>query len=139
VQRLNELKDREDFRPVAPAVLEEAAAEYFDGVGKSPFMLFTFPVRKERERLVPAIRHVDGSARIQTVSRGESPLYYRMIEEFARLTGIPVVVNTSFNTRGKPIVCTPEDALACFYTAPIDALALGSFWLKKRGSGAPDE
>ena len=131
VVRLNDLKDREDFRPVAPAVLEEAAEEYFERAGASPFMLFTFPVRQGKAHLVPAICHVDGTARIQTVSRSDAPLFRRVIEEFRRITGLPLVINTSFNTRGQPIVCTPEDAIACFFTSPIDALAMGSFFLSK--------
>lgn len=129
--RLNLLKDREDFRPVAPAVLEEAAAEYFEGCQQSPFMLFVYNVRPERAARVPAIRHVDGTARAQTVSATESPLFHRLISRFRDRTGLPMVVNTSFNTRSQPIVCTPQDALACFYTSPIDALALGNFLLTK--------
>jgi carbamoyltransferase len=131
VQRLNLLKDREDFRPVAPAVLEEAATEYFDNEGSSPFMLFVYQVRPEQAERVPAIRHVDGTARIQTVSARHAPLYHRAISRFRDRTGLPVVVNTSFNTRSHPVVCTPQDALECFYTSPIDALAIGSFLLVK--------
>lgn len=131
VQRLNDLKDREDFRPVAPAVLEEAAEDYFENAAVSPFMLFTFPVRSDKADEVPAIRHVDGSARVQTVSRATSPLLHRLIAEFASISGVPMVINTSFNTRGQPIVCSPEDAIACFYTSPIDVLAIGSFMLRK--------
>jgi carbamoyltransferase len=131
MHRLNELKDREDFRPVAPAVLAEEAGRYFAGCDESPFMLFVFDVRPEVADQVPAIRHVDGTARAQTVSREQSPLFHTLLERFQERTGVPVLVNTSFNTRGKPIVCTPQDALECFYTSPIDVLVIGSYLLHK--------
>ena len=130
-QRLNEIKDREDFRPVAPVVLEEAAAEWFVDAGVSPFMLFVHDVRPDKADRIPAVRHVDGTARIQTVNRSQHPLYYDLIAAFGRLTGVPVLVNTSFNTRSEPVVCTPRDAVECFWTSPIDALAIGSFLLEK--------
>jgi carbamoyltransferase len=131
VERLNWLKDREDYRPVAPAVLEDYAAEYFDGARESPFMLFVYDVKPEKAAEIPAVRHVDGTARIQTVSREQSRSFYELIDHFRQRTGVPVVVNTSFNTRSHPIVCTPQDALECFYTSPIDVLAVGSFLLQK--------
>jgi carbamoyltransferase len=131
--RLNDIKDREDFRPVAPAVIEEDASEWFEQGGYSPFMLFVCPVRKEKEDLIPAVKHVDGTARIQTVNRNQHPLYYDLLQEFKKITGVPVLVNTSFNTRGEPIVCTPRDAIECFWTSPIDALAIGSYLLTKNG------
>jgi len=125
------LKDREDFRPVAPVVLAEEAGRFFAGCDESPFMLFVYDVRPEVADLVPAIRHVDGTARAQTVRREQSPLFHRLLEQFRERSGVPVLVNTSFNTRGKPIVCTPQDALECFYTSPIDVLAVGSYHLTK--------
>ena len=131
MHRLNELKDREDFRPVAPAVLTEEASAYFAGCEESPFMLFVYDVRPEVAESVPAIRHVDGTARAQTVSREQSPLFHQLLERFHDRTGVPVLVNTSFNTRGQPVVCTPQDALECFYTSPIDVLAIGGFLLQK--------
>jgi carbamoyltransferase len=131
MQRLNELKDREDFRPVAPAVLAEEADRYFEGCDDSPFMLFVYDVRPEMASRVPAIRHVDGTARAQTVRQDQSPLFHALLERFQERTGVPVLVNTSFNTRGKPVVCTPQDALECFYTSPIDVLAIGSYVLTK--------
>lgn len=131
MQRLNFLKDREDFRPVAPVVLAEQASHYFEGCDESPFMLFVYTVRPEVADRAPAIRHVDGTARVQTVTREQSPVYYRLLERFHERTGVPVLVNTSFNTRGKPVVCTPQDALECFYTSPIDVLAMGGFVLQK--------
>lgn len=138
--RLNEVKDREDFRPVAPVVLEEDAAEWFKGADYSPFMLFVYPVREEVADKIPAVRHVDGTARIQTVNASQHPQYYALLKEFKKLTGVPVLVNTSFNTLGKPIVCSPRDAIECFWTSPFDALIIGSFVVEKnreagKGSG----
>jgi carbamoyltransferase len=130
--KLNEIKDREDFRPVAPVVLEEEAANWFVGAGVSPFMLFVFDVRPEKADRIPAVRHVDGTARIQTINRQQNPRYYDLLKAFQRRTGVPVLVNTSFNTRGEPIVCTPRDAVESFWTSPLDALVIGSFLLEKR-------
>jgi carbamoyltransferase len=132
--KLNEIKDREDFRPVAPVVLEEDAAEWFEGATYSPFMLFVYPVREDKADRIPAVRHVDGTARIQTVNRAQHPVYYELLQAFKQLTGVPVLVNTSFNTRGKPIVCTPRDAIECFWTSPFDALVINSFLLEKQPS-----
>lgn len=129
--RLNEIKDREDFRPVAPAVLEERAADWFVEARPAPFMLFTFDVQPERAAQIPAVCHVDGSARVQTVARSRHPLYHQLLLEFEALTGVPVLVNTSFNTRGQPIVCTPRQAVECFWTSPLDALVIGSYLLEK--------
>jgi carbamoyltransferase len=129
--RLNEIKDREDFRPVAPVVLEEDAPEWFDQASYSPFMLFVYNVKPDKADKIPAVRHVDGTARIQTVNRRQHALYYDLLTEFKKLTGVPVLVNTSFNTRGEPIVCTPRDAIECFWTSPFDALVINSFLLEK--------
>ncbi|HZP56973.1 MAG TPA: carbamoyltransferase C-terminal domain-containing protein [Dehalococcoidia bacterium] len=129
--RLNEIKDREDFRPVAPVVLEEEAGAWFRGATESPYMLFVYDVRPERAAEIPAVRHVDGTARVQTIRRDQHERYYDVVQAFGRLTGTPVVINTSFNTRGEPIVCTPQHALACYFTTPLDALALGPFLLEK--------
>jgi carbamoyltransferase len=129
--RLNEIKDREDFRPVAPVVLEEEAPHWFTGAGSSPFMLFVFDVKPDKADRIPAVRHVDGTARIQTINRAQNRRYYDLLKAFAARTGVPVLVNTSFNTRGEPIVCTPRDAVECFWTSPLDALVIGSFLLEK--------
>jgi carbamoyltransferase len=129
--RLNDLKDREDFRPVAPAVVEEEASEWFAGARVAPYMLFVFDVRPERADRIPAVRHVDGTARVQTVRRDQNPRYYDLLRAFQARTGVPVLVNTSFNTRGEPIVCTPRDAVESFWTSPLDALAIGSFLVEK--------
>jgi carbamoyltransferase len=114
--RLNEIKDREDFRPVAPAVLEEEASQWFIGADASPFMLFVHQVAPDKADRIPAVRHVDGTARIQTVNRRQNPRYYDLLKAFQQRTGVPVLVNTSFNTRSEPVVCTPRDAVECFWT-----------------------
>jgi carbamoyltransferase len=129
--KLNDIKDREDFRPVAPVVLEEEAAQWFANADVSPFMLFVYDVLPEKAELIPAVRHVDGTARIQTINREQHPLYYDLIKAFQARTGVPVLVNTSFNTRGEPIVCTPRDAIESFWTSPLDALVIGPFLLEK--------
>jgi carbamoyltransferase len=126
---LNEkIKHREPFRPFAPAVLLEETPRYFDfSPGQeSPYMLLVADVRPEFRDLLPAITHVDGTARLQTVTAEENGLYYQMIREFYRLTGIPVIVNTSFNVRGEPIVCTPAEAYNCFSHTDMEYLALGN-------------
>ena len=126
------IKFREDFRPFAPAVLEERVEEYFyDGV-KSPFMTLTFDVRKEKQREIASITHVDGTARIQTVGHKTNPRFHRLISEFARITGIPMVINTSFNVKGQPIVCTPREAVSTFFMTGMDYLVLGDYVLSKR-------
>ncbi|MDN3511465.1 MAG: carbamoyltransferase C-terminal domain-containing protein [Candidatus Jettenia sp. CY-1] len=129
--RLNEIKDREDFRPVAPVVLEEEASNWFINGGISPFMTFVHGVQPEKADLIPAVCHIDGSARIQTIKREYNPAYYDLIHAFKIHTGVPILINTSFNTRGKPIVCTPRDAVECFWTSPLDALVIGSYLLEK--------
>jgi carbamoyltransferase len=130
-QKLNEIKDREDFRPVAPVVLESDAGEWFEDAGFSPFMLFVYKVKRDKADKIPAVRHIDGTSRIQTINEKQHPLYYNLLKEFKKLTGVPVLINTSFNTRGEPIVCTPRDAIECFWTSPFDALVINSFLLEK--------
>jgi carbamoyltransferase len=145
------IKFREGFRPFAPSVLRDRVAEYFELDCDSPYMLLVAPVKQERQiamsesqrRLwgidqlnvprsdIPAVTHIDYSARIQTVCREDNPDYYDLIREFDCLTGCPVVVNTSFNVRGEPIVCTPADAYRCFMRTHLDHLALGPFLLDK--------
>jgi carbamoyltransferase len=125
------IKFREGFRPFAPSVLADKAPEWFEMEGESPYMLLVAQVR-ENKRVIPSVTHVDGSARIQTVTRAQNPLYYAVIEEFERLTGVPVVINTSFNVRGEPIVCTPHDAYLCFMRTNMDHLVLGRHLLDKK-------
>jgi carbamoyltransferase len=129
--RLNEVKDREDFRPVAPVVMEEEAGEWFEQAGYSPFMLFVYKVKEDKKDKIPAVTHVDGTARIQTINRQQHPRYYDLLKAFKEKTGVPVLINTSFNTLGKPIVCTPRDALEAFWSSPFDALVMGSFLIEK--------
>ncbi|MCI0707148.1 MAG: carbamoyltransferase [Ignavibacteriae bacterium] len=129
------IKFRESFRPFAPAVLEEKTSEYFEFNRPSPFMLFVAQVREDK-REIPAVTHVDGSARLQTISRSQHPLFYDLIAEFDRQTGCPVIINTSFNVRGEPIVCTPEDAWRCFMRTEMDALVLGSYIVEKSKLGS---
>jgi carbamoyltransferase len=131
VERLNDVKGREQFRPVAPMVLDERAAELFDGPLPSPYMLFTHRVRDGWRERIPAVVHVDGTARIQTVSDTRDPLMAAVLRAFERRTGVPVVVNTSLNTAGRPMVDDPRDALECFGSAPVDALALGPFLVRR--------
>ena len=145
------IKFREGFRPFAPSVLEEDVADYFELDRPSPYMLLVTPVRTDRqqplppgyadlpmyERLyhlrsdLPAITHVDYSARIQTVSHATNPRYWDLIDAFKRLTGCAVLVNTSFNVRGEPIVCTPDDAYRCFMRTEMDFLVMGDYVLDK--------
>lgn len=140
-ERLNDVKGREQFRPIAPMVLASRASEVFGGGPvPSPYMLFTHDVRPPWRDRLPAVTHVDGTARIQTVDPAEEPLVARMLERFERLTGLPAVVNTSLNTAGRPMVDDPRDALECFGSAPVDALAIGPF-LVRRGpvfAGTPE-
>jgi len=130
--RINlKIKFREGFRPFAPSVLEDKADEWFDLRGHgSPFMLLVADVH-EHKREVPAVTHVDGSARVQTVSAETSPRYHALLREFEAQSGCPMVINTSFNVRGEPIVCTPEDAFGCFIRTHMDTLVMGSFVLRK--------
>jgi carbamoyltransferase len=134
--RLNKLKDREDFRPVAPVVVAERAHEWFDARNRStidaPFMLFVFDVLPDKAAAIPAVRHIDGTARVQTVTRSQNRLLHDLLEAFGEITGVPVLVNTSFNTRGEPVVCSPRDALESFWTSPLDALVIGSYLVEKR-------
>jgi carbamoyltransferase len=119
------VKFREPFRPFAPAVLEERAADYFDAAGPSPFMQFTHRVQLSAKGVLPAITHVDGTARIQTVDRRSNPRFRALLEAFGHKTGVPVLLNTSFNVQ-EPIVCTPEEAIQCFLRTQVDWLVLGN-------------
>jgi carbamoyltransferase len=153
------IKFRESFRPFAPAVLRERVADWFELDGDSPYMLLVAGVKPEQRlplpadadalwgidklnvprSTVPAITHVDYSARIQTVRRDVAPLYYDIIDAFNRATGCPVIVNTSFNVRGEPIVCTPEDAYRCFMRTNMDVLVLENFLLERTAQPAREE
>jgi carbamoyltransferase len=130
--RMNDIKGREQFRPVAPMVLAERASESYDGGPiPSPYMLFTHGVKPAWRDRIPAVVHVDGSARIQTIHSETEPLVHRMLSRLDALTGVPVVVNTSLNTAGRPMVDDPRDALECFGSSPVDILALGPFVVRR--------
>jgi len=132
LERLNDVKGREQFRPVAPMVLAERASAIFGrGPLPSPYMLFVHDVDAAWRERIPAVVHVDGTARVQTVDAVEEPLVARMLAAFEELTGLPVVVNTSLNTAGRPMVDSPRDALECFGSAPVDLLALGPFVVRR--------
>jgi carbamoyltransferase len=132
------IKFRESFRPFAPTILEDRLSNVFEFDRPSPFMLFVANVRPEK-RTIPAVTHVDGSARLQTISRDQNELFYDLISEFDRQTGCPVVINTSFNVRGEPIVCTPLDAWRCFMRTEMDVLVAGSFIVEKEKLGVYKE
>jgi len=155
------IKQRESFRPFAPAVLAERASEWFDLDVASPYMLLVAPVREDKRRSatdgdvptstdllervnrvrseIPAVTHVDFSARVQTVHRETSPRFHALLTAFAARTGCPVLVNTSFNVRGEPIVCSPEDAFRCFMSTEMDYLSLGPFLLRREGQPGWDD
>jgi carbamoyltransferase len=137
LERMNDVKGREQFRPVAPMVLAERASDIFGrGPLPSPYMLFVHDVAPEWRSRIPTVVHVDGTARVQTVDRRDEPLVARMLDGFQRRTGLPLVVNTSLNTAGRPMVDDPRDALECFGSAPVDLLAIGPFVVRRaRGSG----
>jgi carbamoyltransferase len=112
-------------------VLLERAGDYFASDYPSPVMLLVYDVLEHRRAEVPAITHVDGTARVQTVAQEDNPIYWRLIKAFEALTGVPMVVNTSFNDNDEPIVCTPEDAIRCFRKTDLDGLAIGPFWVER--------
>jgi carbamoyltransferase len=124
------IKFREKFRPFAPSIAVEALDDYFTGAVPDPFMIQVYPVRQEKRTVVPAVTHVDGSGRLQTVSAKSNPPYYRLIKEFEALTGVPIVLNTSFN-ENEPIVDTPAQALACFLRTGMDAIVLGTVVIRR--------
>jgi carbamoyltransferase len=127
----NAVKFREWWRPFAPSMLAEVADDYLEYSHDSPFMILTNPVRPEKRSVIPSVTHVDGSARPQTVHREVYPLYWQLIREFGDRTGVPVIMNTSFNLRGEPIVCTPTDAVRTFFSSGMDALVIGPFLVEK--------
>jgi carbamoyltransferase len=134
LERLNAVKGREQFRPVAPMVIERRATEIFSrGPHPSPYMLFVHDVAEDWRSRIPAVVHVDGTARVQTVSEQTEPLVAAMLDAFEDRTGLPVVVNTSLNTAGRPMVDQPRDALECFGSSPVDLLAIGPFLVRREG------
>lgn len=127
------VKYRETFRPFAPSILEERVAEYFDCDVKlrAPFMEKVFKIKEEKQKIIPAVTHVDGTGRLQTVNKKTNERFYRLIDEFCKITGVPVILNTSFNLKGEPIVCTPIDAIRTFYSCGLDVLVLGNYMIMK--------
>ena len=120
----SKIKRRESFRPFAPSVLEDAVTDWFEEDDDVPFMMQVFQIRAEKRPLIPAVTHVDGSGRLQTVYKATNPRYWGLIEAFRVLTGVPIVLNTSFN-ENEPVVCKPEEALDCFLRTKMDVLVLG--------------
>jgi len=129
------IKRRESFRPFAPSILREAVSEWFEQDDDVPFMMQVFQIRPEKRSLVPAVCHVDGSGRLQTVHADTNPLYHQLIAEFSRLTSVPMVLNTSFN-ENEPVVCRPEEALDCFLRTKMDVLVLGNFFIERQNQEA---
>jgi carbamoyltransferase len=132
--KINEaIKYREPFRPFAPSILIEDVSEYFELIGDKNvrFMEKVYPIKKSKQKLIPAVTHVDGSGRLQTVEKEINPKYHRLISEFKKITGIPIILNTSFNLNGEPIVCTPTDAIRTFYSCGMDILVLGDYVVEK--------
>ncbi len=133
----HKIKRRESFRPFAPSVLREAVPEWFEVDDDVPFMLQVYPIRAEKRPLVPAVTHVNGSGRLQTVGPAENPLYYGLIRAFRERTGVPMVLNTSFN-ENEPVVCRPEEALDCFLRTRMDVLVLEDRWIERPAGGEPN-
>jgi carbamoyltransferase len=129
------IKRRESFRPFAPSVLAEAVADWFEEDDEVPFMMQVFQIREDKRPLIPAVTHVDGSGRLQTVRREANPRYYALIEAFREATGVPMVLNTSFN-ENEPVVCTPREALDCFLRTRMDVLVMGDVFVERRGEAA---
>jgi carbamoyltransferase len=126
----HKIKRRESFRPFAPSVLREAVGEWFETDDDVPFMEKVFVVREDKRAEIPAVVHIDGTGRLQTVTRDSNPRYYRLIEAFRELTGVPMLLNTSFN-ENEPIVSRPEEALDCFLRTRMDVLVLGNWYLQR--------
>ena len=125
------IKRRESFRPFAPSVLREAVPDWFELEGDVPFMMQVYPIREEKRALIPAVAHVDGSGRLQTVDRSTNPRYHRLIESFEKISGVPMVLNTSFN-ENEPVVCLPREALDCFLRTKMDMLVMGEWVITRQ-------
>jgi len=130
-KRVNiQVKHRENWRPFAPSILSEAADEYLENVRHDPFMILSFRVKKEKWKEIPSVVHIDGTTRPQTVRKEDNPKYYKLIKEFGKISGTPVVLNTSFNDKEEPLVCSPKDALSCLKRTNLDFLAMGNYLVK---------
>jgi carbamoyltransferase len=126
-----EVKHREMWRPFCPSILSEKRGEWLADSDDAPYMIVAQQAREDRAEKIPSVVHVDGSVRPQTIEREIEPLYHGMISHFDALTGLPLVVNTSFNIMGEPVICNPEEAVRCFYSTGLDVMAIGSFLLEK--------
>jgi carbamoyltransferase len=131
------IKRREAFRPFAPAILAEHVADYFEQTHPSPAMLMVYQVKPDRRAQIPAVTHVDGTGRLQTVSRDFNPRFHDLIEAFYKITGVPVLLNTSFN-ENEPVVCTPRDAIDCFLNTRMDVLYLGNCAVRQESEASGD-
>jgi carbamoyltransferase len=125
------IKKRESFRPFAPSILREAVNEWFEEDDDVPFMMQVHPIREEKRTLIPAVTHVDGSGRLQTVCKQTNPLYHKLISIFRNQTGVPMLLNTSFN-ENEPVVCRPEEALECFLRTKMDVLVMGNWFVLRK-------
>ena len=125
------IKRRESFRPFAPSILRESVTEWFEQDDDVPFMMEVFQIRPEKRAVIPAVTHVDGSGRLQTVHRETNPLFHALISAFCGVTSVPLVLNTSFN-ENEPVVCHPKEALDCFLRTKMDLLVLGNFWIERK-------
>jgi carbamoyltransferase len=124
------IKRRESFRPFAPSIIREAVGDWFETDYDVPFMLQVYQIRPEKQKLIPAVTHVNGSGRLQSVTEAQNPRYYRLIKAFEALTGVPTVLNTSFN-ENEPVVCTPREALDCFLRTKMDVLVLNNVYIER--------
>jgi carbamoyltransferase len=127
-----QVKHRELFRPFAPSILEEKVGEYFEHDEPASFMERVYLVKPDKRKLIPAVVHVDGTGRLQTINEKSNHKYWQLIKEFENITGLPIILNTSFNINGEPIVCKPIEAIRCFYSTGMDDLILDNFWLTKK-------
>jgi len=132
------IKFREKFRPFAPSILEEHVGEWFEINEPTPYMEKVFPIRKEKHAVIPAVTHVDGSGRLQTVSARTNPLYHALISAFERKTGVPILLNTSLN-ENEPIVRTPEEAIRCFLRTDMDLIVMGNVVVDRHQAGFPEK
>ena len=129
---VNEIKSRENWRPLAPSILEDYRKDYFEKSSFSPFMLQNHKVYINKAKEVPAVVHTDLTSRYQSVTKKANKKYYQLIKEFYKITKTPIILNTSFNIAGEPIVCTPDQAIRSFYSSAIDCLAIGNYWITKK-------
>jgi carbamoyltransferase len=128
------IKRRESFRPFAPSILREAVSDWFEQDDNVPFMMQVYPIKAEKRSIIPAVTHVDGSGRLQTVTAQSNPRYHRLIQAFEKISGVPILLNTSFN-ENEPVVCMPEEALDCFLRTKMDVLVMGN-WTVRRSVSA---